>query len=271
MKPIIALAAGVLPLAALQAQSPDDAALGTKSPAAVRFALLEGEYDAAMKKRSAAFRAIQKSDKYKALREAEDDDGLRALYATVEKIDMESFLEKFGAAAKQYEGTEDAVDYLMWIARYGRGHTEIQNQAVDTLINVHLASPRIERFVEVLPWLIRGHKDHDMIEVIDRVLELTPKKSIRAQAHFSRAQSIQRNNSASDEHRALAAKDLAKAKELAKGTLLGLRIEGPEFKKNRLQIGMTAPDIAGVDTNGVKFKLSDYRGKVVVLDFWGDW
>ena len=23
--------------------------------------------------------------------------------------------------------------------------------------------------------------------------------------------------------------------------------------------------------DGVKFKLSDYRGKVVVLDFWGDW
>ena len=28
---------------------------------------------------------------------------------------------------------------------------------------------------------------------------------------------------------------------------------------------------AGEDLNGVAFKLSDYRGKVVVLDFWGDW
>jgi peroxiredoxin len=39
----------------------------------------------------------------------------------------------------------------------------------------------------------------------------------------------------------------------------------------RLQIGMVAPDIAGVDTDGTNFKLSDYRGKVVVLDFWGFW
>lgn len=37
------------------------------------------------------------------------------------------------------------------------------------------------------------------------------------------------------------------------------------------EIGSVAPDIEGVDTDGVRFKLSDYRGKVVVLDFWGDW
>jgi cytochrome oxidase Cu insertion factor (SCO1/SenC/PrrC family) len=36
-------------------------------------------------------------------------------------------------------------------------------------------------------------------------------------------------------------------------------------------IGKVAPDIEGVDVDGKKFKLSDYRGKVVVLDFWGDW
>ena len=38
-----------------------------------------------------------------------------------------------------------------------------------------------------------------------------------------------------------------------------------------LAIGKVAPEIAGVDIDGAKFKLSDYRGKVVVLDFWGDW
>jgi thiol-disulfide isomerase/thioredoxin len=36
-------------------------------------------------------------------------------------------------------------------------------------------------------------------------------------------------------------------------------------------IGNLAPDIEGVDLDGERFKLSDYRGKVVVLDFWGDW
>jgi len=36
-------------------------------------------------------------------------------------------------------------------------------------------------------------------------------------------------------------------------------------------IGKPAPEIEGEDIDGNPFKLSDYRGKVVVLDFWGNW
>jgi peroxiredoxin len=36
-------------------------------------------------------------------------------------------------------------------------------------------------------------------------------------------------------------------------------------------IGNRAPEISGKDTNGKTFKLSEYKGKVVVLDFWGFW
>ena len=38
-----------------------------------------------------------------------------------------------------------------------------------------------------------------------------------------------------------------------------------------LAIGKQAPDFSAKDADGVAFKLSDYRGKVVVLDFWGYW
>jgi hypothetical protein len=38
-----------------------------------------------------------------------------------------------------------------------------------------------------------------------------------------------------------------------------------------LKIGKKAPDIVGEDVDGKKFSLSDYRGKVVLLDFWGNW
>jgi peroxiredoxin len=43
------------------------------------------------------------------------------------------------------------------------------------------------------------------------------------------------------------------------------------FVIRNLSIGKTAPDIEGEDLDGKKFKLSDYRGKVVVLDFWAGW
>lgn len=36
-------------------------------------------------------------------------------------------------------------------------------------------------------------------------------------------------------------------------------------------VGKTAPEITGRDLDGIEFKLSDYRGKVVVLAFTGDW
>lgn len=43
------------------------------------------------------------------------------------------------------------------------------------------------------------------------------------------------------------------------------------FVVQNLSIGKSAPDIEAVDLDGVNFKLSDYRGKIVFLDFWGDW
>jgi AhpC/TSA family len=45
----------------------------------------------------------------------------------------------------------------------------------------------------------------------------------------------------------------------AKSELFGVR---------HLAIGKAAPDIEGPDQDGVRFKLSDYRGKVVLLYFW---
>src|SRR5438105_9037394 len=35
--------------------------------------------------------------------------------------------------------------------------------------------------------------------------------------------------------------------------------------------GEPAPEIKGEDMDGKPLKLSDYRGKVVLLDFWGFW
>jgi hypothetical protein len=50
--------------------------------------------------------------------------------------------------------------------------------------------------------------------------------------------------------------------DIAKATL---------FEMNHLVVGKAAPEIEGEDIDGKRFKLSDYRGKVVVLDFWGHW
>lgn len=54
------------------------------------------------------------------------------------------------------------------------------------------------------------------------------------------------------------------------------KVLGPSAQKwldqhNELAVGKPAPAIDAKGLDGAKFKLSDYRGKVVVVDFWGSW
>jgi hypothetical protein len=65
---------------------------------------------------------------------------------------------------------------------------------------------------------------------------------------------------------ALAALEKFKASSAGNGAALMPFAEGVG-----LEVGMIAPEIQGLDTTGAPMRLSDYRGRVVVLDFWGDW
>jgi len=47
--------------------------------------------------------------------------------------------------------------------------------------------------------------------------------------------------------------------------------EGELHALKTLRVGKEAPEIKAGDLDGKDFKLSDYRGKVVLLDFWGNW
>ena len=61
-------------------------------------------------------------------------------------------------------------------------------------------------------------------------------------------------------------------KQVAEGNpKLAEGVKELRFALEHLTVGRTAMEIEGEDLDGRKFKLSDYRGKVVVLDFWGDW
>ena len=57
--------------------------------------------------------------------------------------------------------------------------------------------------------------------------------------------------------------------------LVGLWLLAAAFTASAQQrgtgIGKAAPEITGQDVDGKPLKLSDYQGKVVLVDFWGDW
>jgi len=46
------------------------------------------------------------------------------------------------------------------------------------------------------------------------------------------------------------------------------KVKAELFEFRNLLVGKEAPDIEGVDQDGQRFRLSDYKGRVVLLDFW---
>jgi hypothetical protein len=145
----------------------------------------------------------------------------------------------------------------------------------------HLTSPGID---SLIPTLARQGRGYD-VKLLNTLIEKNPAKPVKAMAAYYLAQSVKAEaegpkvkDSEIEAKQAEAIKALEKvAEDYGEVQATGLRgtvgaaartaIE--EIKKS--PIGKVTPEIEGEDVDGVKFKISDYRGKVVLLDFWGHW
>ena len=109
--------------------------------------------------------------------------------------------------------------------------------------------------------------------ILRQVIEKTTNNKVKGHALYALANSMLNGPEKSQkEAEQLLAKVVADYGDIpsSRGTL-GDLAAGPLFELQHLQIGMEAPNIEGEDVDGAKFQLADYRGKVVVIDFWGDW
>jgi len=59
--------------------------------------------------------------------------------------------------------------------------------------------------------------------------------------------------------------------KLADGATIGEKARAELAELRDLGPGKAAPEIEGEDQDGKRFKLGDYRGKVVLLDFWSEY
>ena len=57
--------------------------------------------------------------------------------------------------------------------------------------------------------------------------------------------------------------------KLARGTV-GEKAKSELFDLHHLSVGKPAPQVEGLDQDGKKFNLAEYKGKVVLLDFWSE-
>jgi hypothetical protein len=59
--------------------------------------------------------------------------------------------------------------------------------------------------------------------------------------------------------------------KLPGGGTVAATAEAELFEIRHLAVGKAAPEMEGEDQDGRRFKLSDYRGKVVLVDFWSEY
>jgi hypothetical protein len=163
-----------------------------------------------------------------------------------------------------------AIDALVWVVQSAYG-TEEGKKAGAILLRDHLDSKQLAGICQNL-----RYSGPDAEKSLRMILEKSPHPEVQGQACLALAQCLKDQPEHTKASTAEAEQLLERVvKEYPDVELYSHKLEalakGELFELRNLAIGKTAPEIEGEDIDGKKFKLSDYRGKVVLLDFWGNW
>ncbi len=157
-----------------------------------------------------------------------------------------------------------AFQALDWLLRNDRKQ---RARASEFLMEGFRADARVAGLV---PMLGRTGEDLQPLEVL---AEESPHREVRGLALYEQVSRL-KDAEAPDEARIVALLERIRDQygDIQRGRrTLGQSAGGDLREIQHLSVGKVAPDIVGEDIDGVAFKLSDYRGKLVLLDFWGDW
>ena len=208
----------------------------------------------------------------KAFRETEDKTEQVKIRKRMTTMGLD-YSPRFLKVATDYPDSKAAVDSLVWIVQMGnRIGSRDTGPALKLLAENHVKDERLALLCQGLQRTITADVQTFLQVVIDR----SPHRNARGIACFSLAYQMQKTADRTPGNQAKAEKlyqqvvDEYADVSYLRGNL-GDRASGALFAVKNLGIGKVAPEIEAEDIDGVKFKLSDYRGKVVVLDFWGDW
>lgn len=187
------------------------------------------------------------------------------------------FFPRFETLAAKGEGRA-----LLWMAdRMAAAHperTKEQNKEAAWILfarvaNEHADAPWIATFTGKLTTLYVDFGAERVDPLVDAFAAKSKRGEAVAEALYRAREEAKRANKAER----VKALDERIVKDYP-DTKFGKRARGVEepaaagpVDKAQLAIGKLAPDFTTKDADGVEFKLSDYKGKVVVLDFWGFW
>jgi AhpC/TSA family len=166
-------------------------------------------------------------------------------------------------------------DLVAWIATNSY-YTPEGAKAVAQLIEKYPDNPAIERVCAILGR--GGIANADAL--LQQILAKSDKPKVKAAAALAIGQALASKTDGLGDKPAEADKVAAEGE---KYLAMAIDLYGKENEAQRnsaeaelralrtLRVGRPAPEIKAGDLDGKDFKLSDYRGKVVLLDFWGNW
>lgn len=156
------------------------------------------------------------------------------------------------------------------------GDSETSSAAFNAIMKHHLDDEDIGKVLSIVPRTV-----NPAYETILHAVMKTGEGDDQVQAAISLAKYIPLRDGKLDRS-ALNDEELADLEKESKSLreLLGSfdgdselhkKAQDELFVLENLTVGAKAMNIVGTDLEGEEFKLSDYRGKIVFLDFWGDW
>ncbi|MBM3961406.1 MAG: hypothetical protein FJ306_05825 [Planctomycetes bacterium] len=171
------------------------------------------------------------------------------------------------AAAKEATDGDDAVPFLVMAIGADRAGASDALSLLGDKYADHPGTAQIGSLIGFLPRLVGDDKAPAIAEKFAK----SKNADVRGWAMFAKHEKTVETAGRDTDAYQGAKSELIKAAELASSADLKDRIREAIDTREKFGAGNVAPDIEGADLDGVAFKLSDYRGKVVFLDFWGDW
>jgi hypothetical protein len=178
-----------------------------------------------------------------------------------------AYFAKFQDLAERAKGTEAGAEALFEVFTRGQRvkKKEEARAALDRLIESHLPSPVMERLAMNLRYAEYQLGKEACRFALEAIEEKSPLAGAKAAAIFVRSAGAVQTSPET------ARAGFIRLQKEFKDTQYAAMADKHLFELDFLQIGKTAPDFEASDEKGVKFKLSDFRGKVTVIDFWGYW
>ena len=178
-----------------------------------------------------------------------------------------AFWPRFEALADSGDGRA-----LFWMARHARERglsisegRDLTKQLYTRLVTEHAGADWCGEVIEALPRARGSIGSEAIVAGLRKVVDQNESVEIQASALAGLVTELRRSKSPEALEEAERIVDRLAA-EYAE-TEVGAKI----VAERQLAVGKVAPDFTGTTIDGYEFDLTDYRGKVVLIDFYGFW